>query len=174
MFAGNPVEEGLVQSLARPGGNITGMSHLTSIQNAAKRVELLKEIVPGLSRVAHLQSKAERAIDWDETEKSIARQLGVKVLFRAHANGLCGGLRVHPARAGRRSFGCCKRCKLCQSAPHRGVRVPAPTADHLPGATVGRCWRSRFLWTGPPRLIPALGGICRPHSERRQPRRATD
>jgi len=49
--AANPVETGLVASLARPGGNITGMSNMTS-QLGGKRLELLKEIVPGLARVA--------------------------------------------------------------------------------------------------------------------------
>jgi putative ABC transport system substrate-binding protein len=49
--AANPVETGLVASLARPGGNITGMSNMTS-PLAGKRLEVLKEIVPGLSRVA--------------------------------------------------------------------------------------------------------------------------
>jgi putative tryptophan/tyrosine transport system substrate-binding protein len=51
--AANPVETGLVASLARPGGNITGMSMMTS-PLAGKRLGLLKEIVPGLSRVAVL------------------------------------------------------------------------------------------------------------------------
>jgi len=45
------VETGLVTSLARPGGNITGMSSMSS-QLGGKRLVLLKEIVPGLSRVA--------------------------------------------------------------------------------------------------------------------------
>ena len=48
---GNPVETGLVESLAKPGGNITG---LATIQNelTGKRLELLKEAVPKISRVA--------------------------------------------------------------------------------------------------------------------------
>jgi putative ABC transport system substrate-binding protein len=50
-IAANPVETGLVASLARPGGNITGMSSMTS-QLSGKRLALLKEIVPGLARVA--------------------------------------------------------------------------------------------------------------------------
>ncbi len=51
--AADPVETGLVASLARPGGNVTGMSMMTS-QLSGKRLELFKEIVPGLSRVAVL------------------------------------------------------------------------------------------------------------------------
>jgi putative ABC transport system substrate-binding protein len=47
----DPVETGLIASLARPGGNITGMTSV-STQLSAKRLQLLKEIVPSLSRVA--------------------------------------------------------------------------------------------------------------------------
>jgi putative ABC transport system substrate-binding protein len=50
---GDPVGTGLVASLARPGGNITGLSTFTA-ELSGKRLELLKEIVPNLSRVAVL------------------------------------------------------------------------------------------------------------------------
>src|SRR5262245_14245292 len=52
---GDPVETGFVASLARPGGNITGLSTF-SPELSGKRLELLKEIVPKLSRVAVLGS----------------------------------------------------------------------------------------------------------------------
>jgi putative ABC transport system substrate-binding protein len=52
---GNPEEIGLVQSLARPGGNITGSSFMFAEVNA-KRVQLLKDAVPGLRRVAALSN----------------------------------------------------------------------------------------------------------------------
>ena len=50
-IAANPVETGLIASLARPGGNVTGMSMMSS-QLSGKRLELLKEIVPDLALVA--------------------------------------------------------------------------------------------------------------------------
>src|SRR5262249_27703181 len=50
---GDPVGTGLVASLSRPGGNITGMSVL-SAEMAAKRLELLREVVPTMSRLAIL------------------------------------------------------------------------------------------------------------------------
>jgi putative ABC transport system substrate-binding protein len=49
----DPVGTGLVETLARPGGNVTGLSWMT-IDLSGKRLELLKEAVPGLSRVALL------------------------------------------------------------------------------------------------------------------------
>jgi putative tryptophan/tyrosine transport system substrate-binding protein len=54
---GDPVEAGLVESLARPGGNVTGLSSL-SRELAGKRLELLKETVPKIARVAVLYDPA--------------------------------------------------------------------------------------------------------------------
>lgn len=51
--AGEPVETGLAQSLAHPGGNVTGLSDLSD-DLSAKRLQLLKEAVPGIKRVAML------------------------------------------------------------------------------------------------------------------------
>jgi ABC-type uncharacterized transport system substrate-binding protein len=54
----DPVGNGFVASLARPGGNITGLSNLSS-EISGKRLELLKEIIPKLSRVAALGTSTE-------------------------------------------------------------------------------------------------------------------
>ena len=53
----DPVEAGLVESLARPGGNVTGITNLTR-ELGGKRLELLKEAVPKLVRVAVLYDPA--------------------------------------------------------------------------------------------------------------------
>jgi putative ABC transport system substrate-binding protein len=53
VFVGDPVGTGLVASLARPGGNATGLSSQTT-DTATKRLEILREVVPGLRRLALL------------------------------------------------------------------------------------------------------------------------
>jgi putative ABC transport system substrate-binding protein len=73
----DPVGTGLVRSLAHPGGNITGLAVLNA-ELSAKRLEVLKEVVPGLSRGAVLWNAANPAnrLAWKETEDA-ARVLGV-------------------------------------------------------------------------------------------------
>jgi putative tryptophan/tyrosine transport system substrate-binding protein len=75
----DPVGVGLVASLARPGGNVTGLSNM-SPELGTKRLELLKEIVPQLARVAVLgdSSSPSHTPQWRATE-SAARSLGVQV-----------------------------------------------------------------------------------------------
>ena len=60
--AGDPVGAGLVASLARPGGNVTGFSSLSPELNT-KRLEILKDAVPKLARVGLLRPPRQRAID---------------------------------------------------------------------------------------------------------------
>lgn len=75
--AADPVNHGLVASVARPGGNITGTINFTT-DLAGKRLELLKEAVPKLSRVAVIWNPANEAalLEWRETQAA-ARSLGV-------------------------------------------------------------------------------------------------
>ena len=77
--AGDPVASGLVVSLARPGGNITGLSQM-SMELGGKRLELLKEMVPKLSRVGVLWNPqgAASPIYWKEVQVP-ARQLRIQL-----------------------------------------------------------------------------------------------
>jgi len=77
--AGDPVAAGLVESLARPAGNVTGLSQM-SPELAGKRLELLTEIVPKLSRVAVLWNPqgAVAKQSWKEVQLP-ARQLGIQL-----------------------------------------------------------------------------------------------
>jgi putative ABC transport system substrate-binding protein len=80
--AADPVGMGLVASLARPGGNVTGLSNQTS-DLAAKRVELLRELIPHLSRLAILTNMGNPA--------------AVLEMREAHAAASALGLVVHVA-----------------------------------------------------------------------------
>ena len=73
----DPVEEGLVKSLARPGGNVTGITNLTT-ELGAKRLELLKEAVPKIARVAVLYNPVTPGIVLELKDvQATARALGV-------------------------------------------------------------------------------------------------
>jgi putative ABC transport system substrate-binding protein len=75
----DPVAAGLVESLARPGGNITGLTDMAAVL-AGKRLELLKEAIPKLSRVAVLWNPqdAGSAQQWKESQAA-ARELGLQL-----------------------------------------------------------------------------------------------
>jgi ABC-type uncharacterized transport system substrate-binding protein len=77
---GDPVEEGLVASLARPGGNVTGLTKLTK-ELGGKRLEILKETIPKLTHVAVLYNPAAPGTvsEVKEDLPAAARALGLTV-----------------------------------------------------------------------------------------------
>jgi putative ABC transport system substrate-binding protein len=78
--AGDPVGLGLIANLARPGGNITGMSHSVGVETFGKELELLKEIVPKVRHVALLWNPANSSNALEmESVKLAARSLGVQL-----------------------------------------------------------------------------------------------
>jgi putative tryptophan/tyrosine transport system substrate-binding protein len=78
---GDPITVGVVTSLARPGGNITGLSSL-AVDLEAKRLELLKELIPQLSRVAVLWNPDNPALAISsKTAITAAQKLGVTLAF---------------------------------------------------------------------------------------------
>jgi putative ABC transport system substrate-binding protein len=76
---GEPLGVGVVASLARPGGNVTGLSAFVT-ELAGKRVELLKELRPGNSMAAFLVNMGNPVapVQWEETKKA-AQTLGIEV-----------------------------------------------------------------------------------------------
>ena len=75
---GEPLGVGVVASLARPGGNITGFSAFVT-ELSGKRVEILREAFPGVSRIGFLNNMSNPVIppQWDAT-KNAARSLGLE------------------------------------------------------------------------------------------------
>jgi len=105
--AGDPVASGTVQSLARPGGNITGLS-LQLLETTGKRLELLKELVPGAAPVAVLWDSWPGRGTW-KTAEAAARERGWKLIsleireaseiegaFKTATGGRAGALLVVP------------------------------------------------------------------------------
>jgi putative tryptophan/tyrosine transport system substrate-binding protein len=79
MISSNPVGLGFVASLARPGGNVTGLS-LLAPEVSGKRLELLKQIVPGIARVALLWNPNDPGAAFSAKEtQAAAETLGLKV-----------------------------------------------------------------------------------------------
>jgi putative ABC transport system substrate-binding protein len=76
----DPVGAGLVTSLARPGGNITGASLSTGPEFMAKQMEILNEVVPKVSRVAILRQTGRAGAETGALE-SAARKRGLTILF---------------------------------------------------------------------------------------------
>jgi putative tryptophan/tyrosine transport system substrate-binding protein len=75
LVSGDPVADGRIISLARPGGNVTGLTNI-SPQLSGKRLELLKEVAPGASRVAVLGPLTDST--WNHF-RSAAQQLRVRL-----------------------------------------------------------------------------------------------
>src|SRR6266436_4100153 len=73
----DPVESGLVASLAHPGGNVTGIA-VANAELSAKRIAILKQLLPRLARAAVLWNVANpgNAIAWTDTQRA-ARDLGI-------------------------------------------------------------------------------------------------
>ena len=80
---GDPVGEGLVQSLERPGGNLTGMTNLARALTG-RRLELLQAVVPALTHVAVLWNDEHPGVQgtWKETERTAAAR-GLEVVSLA-------------------------------------------------------------------------------------------
>jgi putative ABC transport system substrate-binding protein len=112
--AGDPVRQGFAQSLGRPGGNITG---LTGVELSGKRVEILKETIPGLGSVALLLNRQDPSfakVLLDGTG-AVAKTLGIRVqavmvrgadefkdAFTALARDKAGAVIVQPSLIGAR------------------------------------------------------------------------
>ena len=135
---GDPIEDGLVASLAQPGGNLTGLTFLAP-ELTAKRLQLLKDMLPNVSRVAVLWQPgafAERTTsDMVKATEAVARTLGVQLrLIEVRDVGQFGG--AFATMASERVEA------LCSCFPARRSSMGDDALSSLP-------WRS-----GSPRFTP--------------------
>src|SRR5262249_48748670 len=80
VYVRDPVGAGLVASVSRPGGNVTGLSQDVGVEISGKRLALLKEFVPKLSRVAFLASPGPQPATALKAMEAPARTLGITVV----------------------------------------------------------------------------------------------
>lgn len=98
----DPVALGLADSLARPGTNLTGLTTTPAPEIEAKRLELLKEVVPAATRIAFLGMKADWESRWGQDVRRAGEALGLTLIHAEHqptaytdAFGLIVRARVH-------------------------------------------------------------------------------
>jgi putative ABC transport system substrate-binding protein len=164
IVAEDPVKHGLVASLARPGGNLTGINFLSS-ELAAKRLELLGELVPGATRVAVLVNPA-NATNTESTLRQMepaAHAMGwqIQVLNASTireidaAFATLGRERPDAAAVAVDSFFIDRRVQLAQLTARHAI--PAIYQDRLYtevgglmsyGASLGDAWRQVGIYTG--------------------------
>jgi putative tryptophan/tyrosine transport system substrate-binding protein len=82
---GRPVEAGIVPSLARPGGNITGVAVDIWVEQWGKRIQLLRQVVPHLTTLEVLETRAQRAT-WEAQAPEVGRRWGVTYVFGQELN----------------------------------------------------------------------------------------
>jgi putative ABC transport system substrate-binding protein len=75
-IVGDPVGSGLIKSLARPGGNLTGVSTVTGVEVATKGLQVLRDAVPSARKIGFLASRTESNEAIEQTLSAAARKLG--------------------------------------------------------------------------------------------------
>jgi putative ABC transport system substrate-binding protein len=160
----DPVRLGLVASLSRPGGNLTGIN-IFATELAAKRLELLRELVPGATRVAVLVNPA-NAANTEPTLRDVepaARAMGLQIqVLNASTSreinaAFASFVRERPDAlyVGSEAFFNARRVQLAQLAAHHsvpaiyGVRQHAEVGGLMSyGASVTDAYRQVGIYTG--------------------------
>jgi ABC-type uncharacterized transport system substrate-binding protein len=79
-FAADPIAYGIVQSLARPGGNITGVAGDTALDVSGKRLALLKQAIPTVSKVGYLATRTSWEGPGGAALREMAQRVGVSLI----------------------------------------------------------------------------------------------
>ena len=168
----DPIASGLVDSLARPGGNITGYTNITAVL-AGKRLELLKETIPKLSHVAVLWDPKNKSFDqsWKESQFS-ARELGLQL----HSMEVSSAEKFESAfkeaiKARSAAFHVVEFVfQYLSQTNRRPSDKKSSASDILSGRFCHRRWPD-VLRTRAARTIQAGRRFCRQNPQRRQTRR---
>jgi ABC-type uncharacterized transport system substrate-binding protein len=172
---GDPVGTGVVASLARPGGNVTGLSSQNK-ETAGKRIELLREIVPGLRRLAILASDSPYSVLEITEVQAAARTVGLEVAaFEIRrTEDIAPVFEKLKGRAGALP----RPGHSEQSSSHQHIGARRAIADDACCPGPRRSRRSDVLWTKLVGHVPARRRLCRQDSARseagRPPGRAAD
>ena len=174
-LTGDLVDAGHAASLARPGGNVTGLVD-TSPELSAKRVELLQAAVPAISRLAVVWNPSNRVkvLDFQMTQVA-ARTLGVPLqsIEVRHMDDIGPAVADRGAGTNRRApstLGCPH-----ERAPRRHCRArqQAPASEHVLQSGVGGGRRPDGLWTQLAPHVPTGSDLRGQNPKGREARRAT-
>jgi ABC-type uncharacterized transport system substrate-binding protein len=157
--AGDPVGTGLVTSLARPGGNATGLSSQTA-ETAGKRLELLREVVPGLGRLAILANVDNPIVVLDIREvQAAARTLGLEVITLEIRRGEDIVPAFEALNGREEALYVVRRALEYPPLSHQYVGAGRATADDAHRSGRGRSGRSDVLWTKLTGPLPPRGRL---------------
>ena len=145
-YVSDAVRTGLVTSLARPGGNLTGYSDITP-DLVQKRLALLKDVVPSVTRVGVLENPDNPGteIAWNELE-SAARELGLK-LYRSDVRNSGDVEPAFAALTKARVGSVITVADLVLTAHRQAIAKTAPALDGLEQTRVDG-WSLAFLRDG--------------------------
>ena len=171
----DPVGTGLVSSLAKPGGNVTGFSNY-EFSMGGKWLDIIREIRPGVKRVGVLYNAQTapfgklyvEAIN----EAGLMAKVGIEVARLTDTNGIDAfvdslspddeALIVLPD---------------IFTVTHQKAIITkggsAPFVDNVSVPLLRKCWRHRRLWSRPARSLSSLCVVCRQDSQRRKPFRTS-
>jgi putative tryptophan/tyrosine transport system substrate-binding protein len=165
--AEDPVRAGLVASLARPGGNLTGVN-LISLELVAKRLELLRELVPAAVRVAVLvnPANAEFAETTLRDVDPAARALGLQIQILSASSSreidaafaTFAHARPDALFVGNDPFFTTRRVQLATAAAHHAIPATFGTRESVEagglmsyGANIADAWQQLGVYAGPHR-----------------------
>jgi putative tryptophan/tyrosine transport system substrate-binding protein len=146
MIGADPVEVGLVASLNRPGGNLTGVAFL-NVEVAAKRLELMRELLPGATSIVLLVDPTDSIFSKAETMQveTAARVLDLRLLV---VNGYSqSSIEAAFATVVQQRAGALRKCPVCRRArSNRRTGGPPRDTGHPCPARICQRWGACKLW----------------------------